>query len=161
MGQAGYGQDQKLADSLVMIYQKDTLRDKAQLQLLADLSFNEVRNLELALQYAEELISLSRTAGDNLYLSQGYYQKGNKKRLSGDLPDALDAYFKCTEVAAKAGFTPEPAVYAGIADIYGISKKTWRRDSLLQKSDCYPPAGQRFYQDGLCHFKCGRRIPPE
>jgi two-component system, NtrC family, sensor kinase len=123
MGQAGYGQDQKLADSLVMIYQKDTLRDKAQLQLLADLSFNEVRNLELALQYAEELISLSRAAGDNLYLSQGYYQKGNKKRLSGDLPDALDAYFKCTEVAAKAGFTPEPAVYAGIADIYGISKK--------------------------------------
>ncbi len=45
MGQAGYGQDQKLADSLVKIYQKDTLRDKAQLQLLGDLSFNEVRNL--------------------------------------------------------------------------------------------------------------------
>jgi signal transduction histidine kinase len=118
-----YGQDQKLADSLEKIYQKNNLRDTAQLKLLADLSFNEVRNLGLALKYAEELISLSRAANNNLYLSQGYFQKGNKKRLSGDLPEALDAYFKCTEIADRAGFTPEPAVYAGIADIYGISKK--------------------------------------
>jgi two-component system, NtrC family, sensor kinase len=120
---SGYGQDQKVADSLVKIYQKDSLRDTAQLELLADLSFNEVSNLGLALQYAEELISLSRATGNNVYLCQGYFQKGNKKRLSGDLPEALDAYFKCIKVATKAGFTPEPAVYAGIADIYGISKK--------------------------------------
>ena len=118
-----YGQDQKVADSLEKIYQKDNLRDTARLHLLTDLSFNEVSNLGLALQYAEELIALSRAANNNFYLSQGYFQKGNKKRISGDLPDALDAYFKCAEIADKAGFTPEPAVYAGIADIYGISKK--------------------------------------
>ena len=118
-----YGQDQKLADSLVKIYQKDSLRGTAQLQLLANLSFNEVSNLGLALQYADELISLSRAAGNNHFLSVGYFQKGNKKRLSGDLPEALDAYFKYMELAARTGFTPEPAVYAGIADIYGISKK--------------------------------------
>jgi two-component system NtrC family sensor kinase len=119
----GYGQDQKVADSLVKIYQNDTLRDTAKLKLLADLSFNEVSNLGLSLHYAEELISLSRAAGNNEYLCQGYFQKGNKKRLSGDLSEALDAYFKCIEVASKGGFTPEPAVYSGIADIYGISKK--------------------------------------
>ena len=118
-----YGQDQKVADSLVKIYQKNNLSDTAQLHLLADLSFNEVRNLGLALQYTEKLISLSRASGNNFYLSQGYFQKGNKKRLSGDLPEALDAYFKSIEAAAKAGLSPEPAVYAGIADIYGISKK--------------------------------------
>ncbi len=122
-GHFGYGQDQKVADSLKKIYQNNNLRDTAQLKLLADLSFNEVNNLGLALQYAEELITLSRAANNSLYLSQGYFQKGNKKRISGDLPEALDAYFKCTEIADKAGFTPEPAVYAGIADIYGISKK--------------------------------------
>jgi two-component system, NtrC family, sensor kinase len=118
-----YGQDQKVADSLEKIYKKDNLKDSAKFKLLADLSFNEVSNLGLALQYAEELISLSRAANNSLYLSQGYFQKGNKKRISGDLSEALDAYFKCTETADKAGFTPAPAVYAGIADIYGISKK--------------------------------------
>ena len=123
MSHTCFGQDQKLADSLVKIYQKDTLRGTAQFQLLVDLSFNEVRNLELALQYAEELISLSRAAGNYLYLSKGYYQKGNKKRLSGDLPEALDAYFKYIEFSTKAGLTPEPAVYGGIADIYTISKR--------------------------------------
>src|SRR5450432_415274 len=129
-----YGQDQKLADSLVKIYQKDILRDTAQLRLLEDLSFNEVRNLGLALHYAEELISLSRVAGNSHYLSQGYFQKGNKKRLSGDLSEALDAYFKCTEVATKAGFTPEPAVYSGIADIYGISKRHGDAMSYYKKA---------------------------
>ncbi len=118
-----YGQDQKIADSLVKIYQTGSLRDTAQLQLLADLSFNEVRNLGLSLQYAEELIAQSRASGNTSFLCQGYLMKGNKKRLSGDLTEALDAYFKCIEVAGKAGFTSEPAVYAGIADIYGISKK--------------------------------------
>jgi two-component system, NtrC family, sensor kinase len=123
LSQYVYGQDQKLADSLAKIYQKGNLRDTAQLKLLADLSFNEVRNLGLALQYAEELISLSLAEGNNVYLSQGYFQKGNKKRLSGDLLEALDAYFKCIDVSAKSGHAAQPAVYSGIADIYGISKK--------------------------------------
>jgi signal transduction histidine kinase len=118
-----FGQDQNVADSLAKIYQKNILKDTAQLKLLADLSFHEVSNLGLALKYSEELITLSRTAGNNFYLSQGYFQKGNKKRLSGDLSEALDAYFKCMEAAAKAGLAPEAAVYAGIADVYGVSKK--------------------------------------
>jgi adenylate cyclase len=118
----GAGQDQKLADSLARIYQEEKLEDTARLRLLNNLSFNEVTDLKLALQYAEELINLSDQLGNQLYLHSGYFQKGNKKRLLGDLEQALDAYFKSGEAARKANFTRgEGNTYGAIADIYSIS----------------------------------------
>jgi tetratricopeptide (TPR) repeat protein len=116
------GQDQKVADSLVKIYREDTLENTAKLELLRNLSFNEVNDLKLALQYAEELINLSSQQGNNLYLYRGYLQKGNKKRLLGDLDEALAAYFKSGVVAGKANYLPgEGSAYSAIADIYSIS----------------------------------------
>jgi adenylate cyclase len=116
------GQDQKVSDSLKTIYQHDILADSAKLKLLLDLSFNEVNDLSQALQYAEELISLSKVLGDNLYLHRGYFQKGNKKRLYGNLEEALDAYFKSGEAARKAKYSiGEGNTYVAIADIYSIS----------------------------------------
>jgi adenylate cyclase len=115
-------QDQKLADSLARIYKADTLHGVARMELLRNLSFNEVNNLQLALKYAEELIVLSRKLGNDLYLHRGYYQKGNKKRLLGDLDEALDAYFKSAEAALRANSkTGEGSTYLAIADIYSIS----------------------------------------
>ncbi len=117
------GQDQKVADSLAIIYQKNILEDTAKLELLRNLSFNEVNDLKLALQYAEELISLSRLKGNYLYLHRGYFQKGNKKRLMGDLEEALDAYFKSGEAARKANsIKGEGSSYGAIADIYSVSR---------------------------------------
>jgi class 3 adenylate cyclase len=117
------GQDQKVADSLRRIYLQDVLVDSEKYELLRELAFNEVNDLNLALQYAEELIKSADQAGNNLYLHSGYLQKGNKKRLSGDLEDALDAYLKSSEYAKKANFTRgEGNTYITIADIYSISK---------------------------------------
>lgn len=116
------GQDQKLADSLARIYKEDTIEGVAKLELLRNLSFNERKDLKLGLQYAEELISLSKQEGNNLYLHRGYFQKGDKKRLLGDLEEALDAYFKSGESARKAKFIEgEGNTYVTIADIYSIS----------------------------------------
>ena len=116
------GQDQKVADSLAGIYQKDILEDTAKLELLRNLSFNEMSDLKLALKYAEELITLSKRLENNLYLHRGYLQKGNKKRLLGDLEEALDAYFMSGEAARKANFSKgEGTVYSAIADIYAVS----------------------------------------
>ena len=116
------GQDQKMADSLARIYKADTVEGTAKLELLRNLSFNEVRNLKLSLQYAEELITLSIEQRNNLYLHRGYFQKGNKKRLLGDLEVALDAYFKSGEAARKANyFKGEGNAYGAIADIYAFS----------------------------------------
>jgi class 3 adenylate cyclase len=121
--QYGLSQDQKLADSLVRVYQKVKLEDTAKMKLLWQLSSNEMRDLKLGLSYAEELISLSIQKGNNLYLFRGYHLKGNKKKLLGDLDEALDAYFKSVEAAAKAHYAlGEANAYMAIADVYTISQ---------------------------------------
>ena len=115
-------QDQKVADSLARVYAADTTQGVAKLELLRNLSFNEVKDLGLALRYAEELIRLAAQAGDYTYLYSGYFQKGNKKRLAGDLDEALAAYFKSGEAARKAkSLSKEGSVYGAIADVYTIS----------------------------------------
>lgn len=119
-----FGQDQKVADSLKKIYEADTVKGTAKLELLANLSFNEITNLRLSLQYAETLINLSIVSADDFHLHKGYFQKGNKKRLLGDNYEALDAYVKSAESAKKAHFTSgEANAYGAIADIYGITNK--------------------------------------
>ncbi len=116
------GQDQKVADSLAKIYHQNKLDDSTRLELLRNLAFNEMKDLKLALQYAEELISLSEKKSNYLYLYRGYLQKGNKKRLLGNLEEALDAYFKSIDAARKANYTKgEGSAYGTIADIYSIS----------------------------------------
>ncbi len=116
------GQDQKVADSLSVIYKKNILADSAKLELLRNLSFNELNDLKLALKYAEELITLSKRLENNLYLHRGYLQKGNKKRLTGEMEEALAAYFQSGEAAKKANFLKgEGTAYTAIADVYSIS----------------------------------------
>jgi adenylate cyclase len=115
-------QDQRIADSLAIIYQKDIINDKAKLELLRELSFNELNNYQLGLQYAEELIKLSGQIGDYTYLSQGYYQKGNKKKSMGELDEALEAFIKSAEIAKREKLISlEGSSYGAIADIYAIS----------------------------------------
>jgi adenylate cyclase len=116
------GQDQQVADSLKRIYDQEIREDSAKLELLRNLAFNEVNDLNLALQYAEELISLSKQLENYLYLHRGYFHKGTKKRLIGDLEEAIDAYFKSAEAAKKAKyFKGEGSTYGAIADIYSVS----------------------------------------
>lgn len=123
-------QDQKLADSLARIYKEEVLEDSEKLEILRQLSFNEVRDLNQAVKYAEELIKLSQQTGNYLYLYRGYHQKGNKKRLLGDLDEALDAFFKSGEAAHKAAYIPGiGSAYGAIADIYSISKN--HRNAML------------------------------
>lgn len=118
-----YCQDQKIADSLVKIYQQDTSKGTAKLELLRNLSFNETRNLNLSLHYAEELIRLAKKEGSDKYLHAGYFQKGNKERLLGDLDEALEAYFNALEVSKKIKrISTEGSDYGAIADTYTETK---------------------------------------
>jgi class 3 adenylate cyclase len=115
-------QDQKVADSLSRLYKSGQVEDTARMELLVQLSFNEMRDLKLGLKYAEELISLSIKNGNNLYLYRGYAQKGFKKKLLGDLDEALDAYFKSVKAAIDAHYAKgEANSYMAIADIYATS----------------------------------------
>jgi adenylate cyclase len=123
LAQSCYCQDQKIADSLVKIYEQNTLKDTAQLELLRNLSFNESRNLNLSVKYAEELILLAQKESNNRYLHNGYFQKGNKERLLGNLDEALKSYFNALEVSKKTNrLSSEGSDYSAIAAIYGESK---------------------------------------
>jgi tetratricopeptide (TPR) repeat protein len=111
-----------VADSLTIIYNEGMLNDTDRLELLKQLSFNEVKDLNLSLKYAEELINLAIKTGNNKFLHSGYFQKGNKKRLFGDLEEALDAYIKSAETARlENNARGEGNAYGAIADIYSIS----------------------------------------
>lgn len=117
-----FAQDQKIADSLAKIYEEEKVSDQEKLELLRNLSFNEMRDLNLGLRYAEELIDLSEKLGNNLYLYRGYLQKGNKIRYQGNFDLALDAYFKSAQAAKKAEFkVGEGTTYIAIADVYSFS----------------------------------------
>lgn len=112
-------QNQELADSLAKIYHQGKLGDSAKLELLAKLSFNEVSDLNLALKYSEELINLAKKRGNNLYLHKGYFRKANKKKLLGDLEQALEAYLKAADAATKAGYVAGIGnTYSAIASVY-------------------------------------------
>jgi len=115
-------QEQKVADSLAKIYNNDKfLSNSEKLELLRNLSFNEVNNSALGLQYAEELIALSKAEKNYLYLYRGYFQKGNKHRLAGDLDISLVAFFKSVEAAIKAKYiVGQGSAYSSIADVYSV-----------------------------------------
>jgi class 3 adenylate cyclase len=116
------GQDQKVADSLKRIYQKDSLQDSLKLRLLKDLAFNETNDYKLAVKYSEELIKLAEQKNDNVYLYSGYFLKGNAEWSLGNLAEALNAYFKSGEIAQKANdHKREGNTYGAIANIYVVA----------------------------------------
>jgi adenylate cyclase len=128
-------QDQKIADSLVAIYKKNTLSKVDKMELLRNLAFNETNNLELSMQYAEELIALSKKEKNYLYLYRGYSQKGNKHNISGDFNKALDSYFKSIDAAIKANFvTGEGMSYTCIADVYSNIGNSKNAELYYEKS---------------------------
>jgi two-component system, NtrC family, sensor kinase len=117
-----FAQEQKVADSLAIIYLQNTLPDTARFALLRDLSFNEVRDLKKGVQYAEELINLSKEKGNDTYLRVGYFLKGTKLRLLGQLDEALEAFIKSAEIAGKMHhLKAEGETYGAIGDIYSAA----------------------------------------
>lgn len=115
------GQDQKLSDSLAKVYHENRLAGTEKLQLLRDLSFNEVNDVELSLKYAEELITLSSLQENNEFLSSGYLRQGNAHRLLGNLEQALSSFYKGAEIALEAEKpATQGAIFIAIADVYSI-----------------------------------------
>ncbi len=113
-----HAQDQRVADSLSVIYKSNEADDRENLELLRKLGFNE-QDPNRALQYAQELIRLAEFYEDQEYLYQGYYRKGNAHRALGDSEDALSALFTCAEIALEAkDIKLEGSSYITIGDVY-------------------------------------------
>lgn len=116
-----FAQEQKIADSLAVIYQQTSLTDSARLELLKELSFNELRNLNKGLEYAEELIRIAERSGNKIFIRVGYFLKGNKEKSLGRLDNALDAYFRSAKIARESKhLNAEGESYGAIADTYSM-----------------------------------------
>lgn len=116
-------QDQRLADSLEHIYRTQKIPDTTKLELLRDLAYNENRDLDLGIRYAEELIELSTKLGNKLYQYRGYLQKGNKLALKGEPDAAMQAYVKSAEFAKIVGNVKGQGTALGaIGDAYANAK---------------------------------------
>jgi len=130
-----FSQEQRIADSLARIYDQNSLKDTARFELLLNLSFNEVKNLKLGLKYAEELISLSQQSNNDRYLRAGYFLKGTKERLLGNLDEALDAFFKSAALAKRANKpVSEADSYTAIADIYSVANNYVNAENYYNKA---------------------------
>ncbi len=130
-----WSQDQRVADSLTIIYKNDKLDKADKLKLLKDLSFNELNNIELSLKYADELIDLSKSAKQNYYLYSGYYNKGSKLKSIGELEKALTNFFLSAEIATKANSNVwEGNAYLAIADVYAIMENFDNAENYYTKS---------------------------
>jgi class 3 adenylate cyclase len=131
----GICQDQKVADSLKTIYHEDKLRGTDKLELLRNLSFNEINDTELSLKYAEELIVLSKLENNNLYLYRGYHRKGSNHIRAGDLDLALNAFFKSIDVAAEVKYIEgEASAYISVGDVYSIMGNSDNAQKYYNKS---------------------------
>ena len=116
-----YAQDQRVADSLARLYHEDQLIGDKKLELLKNLAFNEINDFELGIQYANELIELSKTENNQAYLYSGYLQKGNKYLAIGKLENALKEYFACLEIIKQTeDLARQGTAYMSIADTYNV-----------------------------------------
>ncbi len=131
----GFGQDQRVADSLVLIYQEGKLEGEEKMDLLIDLSFNEMRDRELSLKYAEEIIRLSELENNSKYLYSGHLQKGNYYTNIGELDLALETYFKAVNIAIESkNLNREGIVYSAIADVYATMENFSNAERFYNKS---------------------------
>ena len=112
-----FGQDQKLADSLIHLYESNSYNGN-KLELLVKISQEET-NPDRKLQYANLLIQEAST--DSLFrkMYSGYLQKGNALHLSGRFDAALEAYFESIRYANRDDFTGGVgAATISVANIY-------------------------------------------
>jgi signal transduction histidine kinase len=128
-------QDQRISDSLKIIYETQSATDTARLNLLLDLSFNEIEDLVLALEYADELITLSERMRNDAYIRAGYFLKGTKLRLLARLHEALDAFQQSAGLAKKLHNTnAEGDAYGAIAATYSTAQDHTNAKYYYKKS---------------------------
>ncbi len=130
-----FSQDSKVADSLLLIYNKEQLLGINKLELLLDLSFNTANNDE-ALNFANELIKSSHSLNNDLFLYKGYSLRGQIYQRIGDLPATLKDYIKASEIASKIKNKKyEGATIILIAGLYSQMGNT--------------PLSRKYYDEGI------------
>lgn len=115
-----FAQDQKLSDSLEIVYSSGDYNKENELKLLQELAESET-NADKILTYALLLITKAKEAGssDNEFL--GYLRQGDAYRLKSELTKALESYLIASKVASDYNLKSRGAsINIAIADVYSI-----------------------------------------
>jgi signal transduction histidine kinase len=115
-------QDQKIADSLIVVYDSEaTFSDSLRHYLLVEISFHHTE-IEKKLFYADELISFGNESDRMGSLRSGYFLKGSALRLKGDLSQALESYLESIKYAQELNDNASIGdAYVAIGDIYSVN----------------------------------------
>ncbi len=116
------GQDQKIADSLLYIYEhKPPLADSDKQQIFHDISFHH-NDVAKKLFFAEKLIELGSASTNSSLLYSGNFLKGNALRLKGDLEEALAAYLISIKYAQELKNLENIGEgFLAIGDVYSVN----------------------------------------
>jgi class 3 adenylate cyclase len=110
-------QDQKVADSLIVVYDSGIYQD-SEMDILLNITVNEM-NPDRRLVFSENLIEKSSKSSAYKYLHKGYLEKGNALREKGNYALALQSYFKSINGARSIGDSLEVGkLNISIADTY-------------------------------------------
>jgi len=164
-------QDQRVADSLKIIYKEGKLQGIEKLKLLSKLSYNELNDSDLSLQYAEELIALSKETNNQTYLYNGYLQKGNRHMSLGNYEMALESFYLTAQIAIdQENIENEGISNMAIADVYAgldnfdSAQKYYNKAIALLRKDGDSIAiasallNAGFNCHSICFIKCWRHL---
>lgn len=119
LGAKGICQDQRVADSLLERYTRNTeAPDSLRLKWLHDIAFNH-SDPDSSLYYAQ---LLSEKTDDPFFLYLSYMVEGSAHRMLGNLEESLQAFFNSLEIAPQTNNKVKKGLsYAAIGDVYSIS----------------------------------------
>ena len=125
-------QNQSFADSLEVVYRNGSFDEEDRLRILSDLVVNQ-NDPDKIIEYSDELIEESKKSGELSYAIDAYIGKGQALRFKGDLPEALQNFYKANAIALELNnLTSVGLNELNIADVhqimgnYGSSIKYYR-----------------------------------
>ncbi|MCK5702376.1 MAG: tetratricopeptide repeat protein, partial [Cyclobacteriaceae bacterium] len=95
------GQNQKIVDSLELIYEEGNYQEGERLEILYNIA-KDHPDPERMLVYSAELLKVARELDSSIYIFRGYLETATGYRLKGDHSEALAYHFKALEVATTA-----------------------------------------------------------
>ncbi|WP_456442218.1 adenylate/guanylate cyclase domain-containing protein [Psychroserpens sp.] len=118
--QFAFAQDQKLSDSLEIVYKNGDFAPEQELEILEALAGSET-DADKMISYSLQLIVAAKSKDSTVYEHVGYMQKGNGHKLLSDVTQALESYFEALKIAKNANLnTEEASANIAIADVYSI-----------------------------------------
>ena len=115
-----YGQDQNIADSLTIVYESGNFKEGNHQELLSNLVQYHTDPQKI-FNFSEKLVEAAELSGSIEFLIKGYLGIGTALRMMGDIPDALENFFKASEIASENQMKEQLGlITVNIADAYSI-----------------------------------------